>query len=235
MMIKITERCTMGCTHCLNDAKPDGKDMTVETFIETLNFCRNNNIGTMMTITGGEPTEHREFGKIMNALIKFEDETRWFTEITITTNGEDILIFQVSTDSRYYPRKIQTHKRIFREPGFVLCEDCVESVYPQGRALLNCLPYNRKSPNCFNVRALVKQGVRSLNELEMVMLAHGKFCTPHISINGEIKLGESDLCPVCASIHDDPKVIIEKIKSFNCNGCKHIVDNLEEKYRKFLM
>ena len=25
MMLKITERCTMGCKHCMNNAKPDGK------------------------------------------------------------------------------------------------------------------------------------------------------------------------------------------------------------------
>lgn len=29
MMIKITERCTMGCKHCLNDAQPDGKDIEI--------------------------------------------------------------------------------------------------------------------------------------------------------------------------------------------------------------
>lgn len=40
MMIKITERCTMGCKHCLNDAQPDGKDIEISKLIEIFDFLQ---------------------------------------------------------------------------------------------------------------------------------------------------------------------------------------------------
>lgn len=255
MMLKITERCTMGCRHCLNDAKPDGKDMDEKTLIDSLNFLKANNIGRALVLSGGEPTEHRNFDLMMETLINWCYENQGYISIlTITTNGENIqkdykpfvdyrnrlekvgtmLNYQVSADTRYYPRRIETHKRIFREPGFVLCDNCVESIYPIGRTLENNIPYFRISSQCFNVRALSKQGFNTLEKIEMVLLSRGKTCTPHIGIDGSIKLGESDLCPTCASIYDDPKDIIDKIQKFKCNKCNHINDKLPEQYKKFL-
>jgi len=255
MMLKITERCTMGCTHCLNNAQPDGKDMTEAVFIDSLNFLKNNNVGKFLVLSGGEPTEHRNFDKMMNVLIQWCQQNRgYIMSLTITTNGENIqnnpeqyrtyieklketgtvLTYQVSADVRYYPRRIQTHKRIFREPGFVLCDDCVEAIYPKGRALENNIPWNRISSQCFNVRALSKQGNDSLSEIEYILGSRGKICTPHIGIDGSIKLGESDLCPPCTSIYDDSNIIMEKIRNFKCSGCNHINDNLPEEYKKFL-
>lgn len=40
MMLKITERCAMGCTHCMNNAKKDGKDMELGVFADALQFLR---------------------------------------------------------------------------------------------------------------------------------------------------------------------------------------------------
>lgn len=255
MMIKITERCTMGCIHCLNDAKPDGKDMTSEVLIDTLNFLKKNNIGRGLIVSGGEPTEHRNFKDIMETLINWcSNNSRYIISLTITTNGENIqnnpdqyidyikrmkesgtdLTFQVSSDVRYYPRRIQTHKRIFREPGFILCDNCVESIYPKGRALDNNIPWTRISSQCFNIRALSKQGFNTLQSIEFFLLSKNKMCTPHISIDGSIKLGESDLCPKCASIYDEDSVIVDNIRKFKCSGCNHINDKLPEEYKKFL-
>ena len=255
MMIKITERCTMGCIHCLNDAQPDGKDMNEKTLIDCLNFLKNNDIGRFLILSGGEPTEHRNFNSMMETFISWCEENQgYITVLTITTNGENIqkdfkpfieyrdrlgnlgtiLNYQVSADVRYYPRRIETHKRIFRESGFVLCDNCVQSIYPIGRALDNNIPYSRISSQCFNVRALSKQGFDILSKIEKVLLSRGKTCTPHIGIDGSIKLGESDLCPPCTSIYDDPNIIIEKIQKFKCGKCNHINDNLPEEYKKFL-
>lgn len=38
MMIKITERCTMGCKHCMNDAKPDGHGYDCRNFRRYVEF-----------------------------------------------------------------------------------------------------------------------------------------------------------------------------------------------------
>ena len=50
----------MGCSHCMNDAKPCNSHMTIETFRDALNFVIKNCYG-MALITGGEPTEHPHF------------------------------------------------------------------------------------------------------------------------------------------------------------------------------
>lgn len=255
MMIKITERCTMGCPHCMNNALPDGKDMSIDVFKKSLEFMRDNGLGAHIIITGGEPTEHNNFNEIMTTLFDFQREFKCFTFVTITTNGEmilkdskrflgyvmgakecDILLtFQVSADVRYYPRRIETHKRIFREDGFVLCDDCVEQIYPQGRALENGYKWVAKASKCFNVRALSKQiNNCKLSDIERTLAAGFKFCTPHIKVDGGIGLGESDLCPSCASIFDNSDEIIEKIRNFKCSKCDHINKSLDPIYQSFL-
>lgn len=257
MMIKITERCTMGCPHCMNDAKPDGKDMSVDTLVKSLDFLRENNLGKEhLIITGGEPTEHEDFDAMIRTIIGYSAVHKCFAVITVTTNGEVIqkdperflsysreadgfgfsLLFQVSADVRYYPRRIQTHKRIFREEGFVLVDDCIEQIYPQGRALDNNIPWESKSSKCFNVRSISHQLPESatLRDIEIQLVSRMKFCTPHIKINGDMGLGESDLCPSCASIYDDMETIMEKIRKFKCHKCDHINDKLPELYKRLL-
>lgn len=255
MMIKITERCTMRCKHCMNSSEPGGHDMTIDTLDDVLKFLSNHNLGRFIIITGGEPTEHRHFDAIMNHILEYQKSTRYFMSITITTNGEAIqndperfkdyvssfksfgciLLFQVSADVRYYPRRINVHKRIFREDGFVLCDDCVQQIYPQGRAYENNLEWKSVGSKCFNVRALSKQlPDPSLASIEAYLAVKSKFCTPHIAINGDIKLGESDLCPKCASIYDIESDIIHKIQNFKCNGCDIINSKLPDNLRKFV-
>ena len=253
MLLKITERCSMGCRHCLNDAKPDGKDMELSVLRDTLCFLRENGLGRVnLVVSGGEPTEHKDFDAVMREIILFG----WFEIVTVTTNGEAVvkdperfkgyvraakeagfhLLFQVSADTRYYPRRIPVHKRIFREEGFVLCDNCVERIYPQGRARENNIPWEAKASKCFNVRAIAHQlgDGAVLGDIENVLTSTMKFCTPQIGVDGSIKLGESDLCPVCASIYDDMETIMAKIRGFKCHGCDHVNLGLPELYRRLL-
>lgn len=255
MMLKITERCSMGCSHCMNDARPNGKDMPFSVLQDSLAFLKNNNLAKeSLLITGGEPTEHSDFDLFMDEIIV--SGQRHFFSITVLTNGEEIikdpakfqnhiqraadariqLAFQVSADTRYYPRRIPVHKRIFREPGFILCDNCVERIYPQGRALTNQIPWESKASKCFNVRALSHQLPKdcTLRDIELALFSRLKFCTPHIGIDGAIKLGESDLCPVCASIYDSMDEIMFKIRNFNCNSCNHINKRLPYEYKNLL-
>lgn len=256
MMIKITSRCTMGCTHCMSDCKPDGRDMSQETLIKTLDFLRKNHFGGLLLISGGEPLEHENFPGVIDTICGWNDVNHFIVGMIILTNGEKIqndgdtytkiirdckshnihVDYQVSADPRFYPRRIQTFKHIFKEPGFLMVDNCVEQVYPQGRAIDNNIPWQSKAPKCFNVRALAKQlqGCK-LSDIEAYLVTKAmKFCTPHISINGEIKLGESDLCPVCASIDDEMNIIMRKIRRFNCSGCSMILEKLPKEYRDLI-
>lgn len=253
MMIKITEACSMGCKHCMNDAKPNGKHMSIDTFKDVLEFIKKYNIGRNIIITGGEPLEHNNLAEIIRELLEFDfSNNKYFTSITITTNGEKILeepnrfinyrklfenriYYQISTDVRYYPRRIDVNNDVFKLAGFILCDDCVQQIYPQGRAKTNNIPYKAKASKCYNYRSISHQKPEyDLYMLEKTMELHGKFCAPHISVDGDIKLGESDLCPVCSNIYKSEKEIIDDIHNFKCNGCDFINDKLPKLYKQFL-
>lgn len=256
MLIHITEKCSMGCSHCMDDARADGKHMPLDVFEKAVDFVIRNNIYHGLVITGGEPTEHPEFPMFMGYLIASLAKKNLQSIITVTTNGMWLLeneenakaaktmvqgangvevFFQVSTDTRYYPKKLDTTKRLWREPGFVLCTDCVEAVYPQGRALSNNIPYKAIGSKCFNVRALSKQlPAPTLNSIVMELGRRGQFCTPAIRIDGSIGLGESRLWPACASIDDTEQEIMHKIQEFKCDKCRFLNDTLPPLYRRFV-
>lgn len=248
MLIKITDKCSMGCNHCLSDCTPNLCDMEWNTFIDAMGFydkyCKS--ILKPILISGGEPTESSIFMNAISYLIgKYNN-----IPITVTTNGlwltdnelfvKDIqeflpnCTFQIVVDDRYYPIHVNENSSIFKYNNITLCHD-VMNIYPQGRALKNNLPFRAKASKCFNIRAITKQITEpSLLDIFSVMLTNAKFCTPHIDINGDIKLGESRLCPVCSNIYKSEKEIINDIINFQCHQCDFLNDKLPEIYKKFV-
>lgn len=250
MMIKITEYCSMGCKHCMSAATTNGKDMSMETLIDVMNFINDRQLSEKeLLISGGEPTEHKEFDKVMNYIIEFVGRTKCTRSVIVATNGENIqrdperfkgyvkkaadigfpLMFQVSTDVRFYPRRIETHKRIFRENGFILCDDCVTHLYPQGRALeLEGYKYNSNAPKCLNVILCAAQnklyGRMKFSDLLDALEKSNHFCIPEIKIDGGIGLGESDLCPAIATIYDSNEEILNNILNTHCKQCYQYIN-----------
>lgn len=257
MLLCITEKCSMGCSHCMDDAKPDGQHMTLKTLEKAMDFIIRNKIYHSIIVTGGEPTEHPVFPMFMGYIIASLEKHNLKSIITVTTNGFWILDneenrecakriaagsknvqvnFQVSADPRFYPKRLDVTKLIWREKGFVLCDNCIERIYPQGRAKTNNLTWEAKGSKCFNIRAFTKQlPSPTLESVIWALAMKAKFCAPMIKINGDIVLGESFLCPSCASIYDSGEDIIQKIKDFKCNGCDIINSNLDMRYRQFVL
>lgn len=246
MMIKITEHCSMGCSHCMNNATPNNKHMDFDTFKKAIDFQRKYG-GPFVFITGGEPTEHPDF----MSFIHYAGNVLYNCFITVTTNGvwlqnnEDKVIwlqnnfgdriaFQVTSDKRFYPTQIDLSLPVFKHKNVVVCEE-IEHIYPQGRAVDNNLEWESKCSKCFNIRAITSQvEVKDLRVIISMMVLKNKFCTPHISIDGHIKLGESDLCPNCSHINKTHNEIINDILNFRCNKCKIINDKLPENYKKLI-
>ena len=246
MMIKITEHCSMGCTHCMNCATPNGKHMSIETFQKAIDFQKQYG-GPFCIITGGEPTEHPAFPYMLG--IAMERLNHCY--ITVTTNGLWMqnnanfvfnmnqiygtrLMWQVTNDDRYYPIRVDWNHSVFQFENVITC-DKVEHIYPQGRAMDNNMEWESKASKCFNVRAIAHQfTIKDLSLIISTLAVKGKFCTPHISIDGHIRLGESDLCPNCSHIDKSQMEIIDDILNFRCSGCKIINDNLPENFRKII-
>lgn len=245
-MIKITSKCSMNCSHCMNDATANGKHMDFDTFKKVVLF-QNKYGSPLCMITGGEPSEHPEF----KAFLEYAVQNMPYTFITVATNGlwmtidPDFvnycmtrysirILFQVSHDPRYYPIPIDLSLPVFRLPNVAVINN-IPKLYPQGRALENNMSWEAKGSKCFNIRAVANQvEVKSLAHIIGILAAKEKICTPHIAIDGSIKLGESDLCPPCSHIdksHDD---IMQDILNFKCQKCNHVNCNLEPQYKQLI-
>lgn len=237
----------MGCSHCMNNALPNNKHMDFETFKKAIEF--QSKYGTFnCIISGGEPTEHPDF---INFLKYATEQLRNKAIIIVTTNGVWMqnnydfikymfdtvslsVIFQVTTVDEYYPIHIDTSLPVFSIPNVCVCTK-IENMYPIGRAKDNNLPSTSKASKCFNIRAITSQVETKNLAIIIAMLAvKGYFCTPHIDIYGNIKLGESDLCPSCSHIDKGSYEIIDDILNFRCNQCKEINSKLSEEYRKLI-
>lgn len=242
MLLSITEKCRMGCTHCMDDAKADcNKFMSYDVFKRAIEF--NFQYDKTLTITGGEPTEHPDFWKLMYTVahkMKSDEIT------TVTTNGMNLnnndipiikelnsickghILWQVSSIPEYYPLKVDLNKKIFQMEEFVIATE-IERLYPLGRAKDHSeWDFSKvKGTKCFNIRSFIRStgdfGL-SIKHLRSMF----KFCTPQISYDGHIKLGESTLCPNVAHIDDDEMHIVMKCCSFKCQGCKEILDKLPQ-------
>ena len=259
MLLKITECCSAGCIHCLSDCKPDGKHMSKEMLSDVMNFIVHNDLCKAIIVSGGEPTEHPEFMNMMQIIINHSKSSGRIFGITITSNGfwvidhqeeakslvaqstsNCLVTWQISTDDRYYVKKLDTTKRIFREPGFTLCKDCVEHIQFMGRAKDNNLSGIRaKCSSCFNFRAVARQlndktpGGTTLPEVIGYMEDIGRFCTPEIRINGAICAGESDLCPPFSNIYKPINEIMKDLLACACRKCGNN-DNLPDFHRRLI-
>lgn len=255
MMVKITESCSMGCPHCMNNALPNGDEMSFDMFRNVLHFqCTYG--GPFLIITGGEPTEHPEFERFVRyaTSVMCTTPVRMQLIITITTNGEwmqthddfvtwtedKAITWQVTTVDGLYPRKIDTTLPAFHHKNVVICTE-IEHMYPMGRAVENNYVWEAKASKCFNIRAITRQlvdqhrlGNCALRTIISTMVANQKMCTPHIAPSGAIKLGESDLCPICSWFDKPEHEIVEDILNFRCHNCDFINKKLPPMYQALL-
>lgn len=240
----------MGCSHCMDDAKADcDKHMTEEIFRKAIDF--NLKYDASITITGGEPTENPQFWKFMDILAE-KISKKSFIAVTVCTNGmnftnddvytiralrekagtKNLFLFQVTHVPKYYPIPIDMTLDIYKEPGVEIA-DKIKYLQYAGRAKNH--PewnfYNPTGPKCFNFRSMTRGGM-NLTTAVTFLRNSGKFCTPQISWDGHIKVGETTLCPNVAYITDSESQILKKIREFKCSGCSHITNNMAAEYKE---
>lgn len=238
MLLKITRKCSMGCTHCLEDATYDGKHMPMETFEKVLKFITYIN-PMVVIVTGGEPTEHPDFFEIMKKLIAVFGKDR----ILLTSNGMFLynqvftnkvldlgVEIQVTNDIRYYPMAINMSLK----HSLIKYETHIRTIFPQGRAVANGIKvHGVTAPKCFNIRSIALRNANTFKETVGLMEMKMKVCTPSIGIDGSLYLGESSLCNKVGNIEMTDKEIMNNIRKFKCNMCG-MIDNLLPIYRDII-
>lgn len=232
MLVKITTQCRMGCSHCMEDAQPNGRHMPISVFKQVLELHVQHGFPFLM-LSGGEPTEHPDFVRIAKA-------ARLFSPVALVmSNGlwlhdgrcEEYLSlgirFQIINDPAYYPVRVEPvkHKNIV-----VFAEKLIAPVSPIGRAKKNNLQTGRISPLCFNFRSCIHH----LNDFRTAVgyLRHlGRMCTPSITVDGEIVAGESRFCSPMGNLNSSMDELTKNAKALRCSRCG-LVDNLTEEQRK---
>lgn len=250
MLIQITNRCHMECPHCMQDSTPNGLHMTDVVFEQVMDFCREAR-PWIVSVTGGEPTEHPEWHVMVRSLMGVPSIKR----LAILTNGAWIeddkqrmamarlireykgrVIVQVYSHPKYYQDHEWTveHEKMFKAIGCL--PDFTDPIFMQdlGRARKNCQDEVRKSdhvPSCINSHLIATQA-SSLGHFLTMAAQAAKFCRPLIDPDGYIHMSESWLCPAVAHVGDGVDEAFRKMKeSRPCKGCR-LYKNFEKLHKK---
>jgi len=233
MLVRITEKCNMGCSHCMIDAGPNGKHMTEGVYEQTLKLIKEIKLPIIM-LTGGEPTLH----PLLIPFIELAEKQK--IKILILSNGtfvenkkllnkiiEKDVSVQITNDPRYYPKKIEVykHKKFYYE-------NSIRQISPFHRAVKNNIEITRMSPLCFNLRSLCRD--HSINDFYKAVQAlrlQGKMCTPSINIDGSIAAGESNACKTFGTVYDHNLTLTNNLNEFKCGKCG-LYKNLGPEYLK---
>lgn len=115
MLIQITNTCTFGCPHCLQDSRQTPQHMELGLFKNALILSKMAKCQFLM-ISGGEPTDHPNWKNYLDLAcnnvdgqaVMFITNGKW-----LGTDKEDIILdklrkypllfIQVTSDPRYYP------------------------------------------------------------------------------------------------------------------------------------
>jgi len=216
MLIRVTEQCHMGCSHCFVDARPDGNHMDGKTYKLALEMA--NRIDRVAMLSGGEPTEHPD-------ILDFIAQAKKQLVVTsVLSNGmflddaalsEKLLAtgvsLQITNDQRFYPRTVLVvdHPRL-------LYTHRIRSIISLGRG--RRMVSNRTAPACFNLRSATRK-YRDLSEAILTLRLRGYFCTPSIDVDGSVRAGETNQCYKIGSVGTAIETMVEKLCDMKCNKC----------------
>ena len=245
----ITNRCHMGCPHCMQDAGPDGRMMNDETFDRVLEFCREAR-PLVVSVTGGEPTEHPRWAEMTRELLRIrpvalvniltngawiEDKEQRLRMARLIRGAKGRVKVQVYSNPKYYQDHGWTaeHEAQFRSIGCL--PDFHSPIFMQdlGRARENCREETEASdhvPSCINSHLIAVQA-RSLPHFLSMAAQAAKFCRPLIDPDGGIHMSESWLCPTVAHVTDGVEEAFRKMQASRpCKGCR-LYRNFEQLHR----
>ena len=247
MLIKVTNFCSMGCSHCLENSTVAGKHMSKETFGKALGLTErleglawSLGIPPIILLSGGECTEHPDI------IWMIEEVYRRGHFVILITNGMwidnpelrasilrpewDRLMVQVTNDSRFYPSKpaeIPLDKRI----GFV---PTLTKMIPLGRFKNKQAPAETpfsRAPTSFNLRSATS----SLGDVRVALVELRRravsglsgHCSPSVSNDGTLVAGETNQCFTIGNVDSTPEQITRSLIAMSCNKCG-LVDNLTQ-------
>ncbi|MFT0360203.1 radical SAM protein [Bacteroides thetaiotaomicron] len=244
MLILITKKCFEACPHCMEDASPDGKEMDMATFIQTLNYAREIGARTLC-LSGGEITTHPlwyemaekacDFAKKNGMCVILESNGTFITNPSIVEKlksimqNERILFMQIVSTKRLYKSYEQVWGRAKEikaiSPKIHMFDTIPGPIKPLGRAKGNPLfskeiEDSKTAPSCINSALVVRQ-TRSMKEMILALEIRGMICKPMIDVKGDVFMSECALCPSVGNISEGAFILYQRMKEFlPCNACE---------------
>lgn len=250
MLIKVTNQCAMGCSHCMEDSRPrTGQHMTEAVFkkaltltarVESMAWQLGSPRGVLLS--GGECTEHPEFFRLLH----WVHEAGMFP--VLLTSGmwlhdpmfrrlvlmKDRPVFvTVTHDARFYPTAPPNI-----DDDRVKYTRKIEKLIPLGRAALekNQRGVPRKAaPGSFNFRSLVRahgdiRAAVAALRLRSALFGSGQ-CTPSITHEGHVVAGETRSCFRIGTVESSNEELTKAVLGMKCNACG-LEDNLTPEQKR---
>ena len=85
VLLQITERCDLRCSHCFVSATGTGSDMDIEEIRRVIPKLKDAKVANV-TLTGGEPLVHPDFVKIVSELVAYD------FDVTVCSNGASLTV-----------------------------------------------------------------------------------------------------------------------------------------------
>lgn len=252
MLIKITNYCSLGCNHCMENSTVAGEHMTRETFMQALALTARlegdawrQGIPRRILISGGEATEHPDVEWFLETALATHD-------VILITNGMWLddpslrakilrpewkrLMVQVTNDPRFYPKQPVTRSddpRVVFVPSLTVLVPLGRMRPERAHSGREGLPV-RKAPTSFNLRSITRStgDVRAALTILRARAALGKDgnCSPSISSDGTIVAGETSNCFPIGNVHSTADQVTRALVTMECNKCG-LVDNLTQEQK----
>lgn len=241
MLIKVTNYCSMGCSHCMENSTVAGEHMTRETFTRALNltarleeFAWDDGCWPIILLSGGECTEHPDIVGLIEEVWRrgwtafLISNGMWLGNPALRSQILDHpqrtprnLFIQITNDARFYP----TAPPRWSDPAIGYVES-LSLLLPLGRAKVERaqgLPV-RRGPTSFNFRSAtislgdVRWAIKELRKRAAMGLSG--HCTPSITSTGALVAGESGLCMQVGDVFSTPTEVTRAVISMgSCNRC----------------
>ena len=252
MLIKITNQCGMGCSHCMEDSTPaPNQHMAWDTFLAALEFSQRvegalwGAAGVPVLLSGGECSEHPEFIRYLEHI----HSLKW--PVILISNGMWLndpelkaailrpewsnMQIQISNDPRVYPTAPPPcdDPRVYFVPTLthIIKLGRAKKRQPDGIA-------HRKYPASFNLRSLTRalnsfsKAVQTMRVRVTTGQSQTGNCTPSVTHEGHVLAGETRGCWQVGTVHSTDRELTRAVIDMGeCNHCG-LEDNLGQRERR---
>lgn len=247
MLIQITNRCRMGCPHCMDASTPDGGLMDEATFGNALKLAHD--CCPSVLLSGGEPTEHPLFVDFCKRL------SRANTPFAIASNGmwlgdeageyrfekiaklKGFLGAQIYSNPKWYRlheetvAKYNRNAKRWQDLKVFLDTSEIRNMLDIGRAV-SCDAAKKEADesryhcSCLVAHLTAVQLGHLEKEVQMgrlmyLLVGQGHFCTPMVDWRGEFHASESWLCQSFGNVNRDDRYVLfdNLMKGRPCGKC----------------